>query len=316
MPRPRKCLINLANTLYYHCVSRCVRHAYLCGEDKHSGKSYEHRRQWVEDRLVLLADVFCVDVCAFAVMSNHTHVVLRINKQKAESLSVKEIIRRWHKLYKGMLLPQRYINPGECDSLTEAETETVKNLAEVYRSRLFDISWFMRLLNEYIARQANKEDNCTGHFWEGRFKSQALLDEASLAACMAYVDLNPIRACLAKTPEDSAHTSIRRRIQAAKTHQQPRSLLHFTGNSKEDLSDGLPFRIEDYFALVEQTGRHFHPNKRGKIDDNASSILTRIGLEHTDWKALVCGIETDFNTSVSIEKLNSRSKRKIQYKSA
>ncbi|QPG04585.1 hypothetical protein IT774_10085 [Salinimonas marina] len=162
MPRPRKCLINLSDTPYYHCVSRCVRRAFLCGEDKQTGKSYEHRRQWVEDRLLFLADVLCVDVCAYAVMSNHTHLVLRINKDKADALSVKEVIRRWHKLYKGMLIAQRYVNPAECDSLSEAETETVKNLAEVYRNRLFDISWFMRLLNEYIARHANKEDDCKG----------------------------------------------------------------------------------------------------------------------------------------------------------
>ena len=92
MPRPRKSLINLSDTSYYHCVSRCVRRAYLCGEDNQTGRSYEHRRQWVEDRLLYLAEVFCIDVCAYAVMSNHTHVVLRINKQKADSLSVKEII--------------------------------------------------------------------------------------------------------------------------------------------------------------------------------------------------------------------------------
>ncbi|QPG07188.1 transposase [Salinimonas marina] len=308
MPRPRKCLINLAETPYYHCVSRCVRRAYLCGEDKHSGKRYEHRRQWVEDRLILLADVFCVDVCAFAVMSNHTHVVLRINREKAESLSAKEIIRRWHKLYKGMLLARRYINPAECDSLSAAEIDTVKNLAEVYRSRLFDISWFMRLLNEYIARQANIEDNCTGHFWEGRFKSQALMDEAALAACMAYVDLNPVRARLAKTPEDSAHTSIQKLLQAARSDQQPRSLFHFADNSGEKISDGLPFRLQDYFTLVEQTGRHFHPKKRGKIDNAASPspILTLAGLDHTEWDALVYGIETDFKTSVSIAKLMSQ----------
>ena len=316
MPRPRKSLINLADTPYYHCVSRCVRRAFLCGEDTQTGKSFEHRRQWGEDRLLFLAKVFCVDVCAYAVMSNHTHVVLRINKEKADSLSVKEVIRRWHKLYKGMLLAQRYINPAECDLLSEAETETVKSLAEVYRSRLFDISWFMRLLNEYIARQANKEDDCTGHFWEGRFKSQALMDEASLAACMAYVDLNPVRACLAKSPAASAHTSIQKRIQAAKSHHQPRTLLHLAGNPKGTLSDGLPFRIEDYFALVERTGRHFHPDKRGKIEDAASPILARVGLEHTDWNILVCGIETEFKSSVSIEKLRSKRRRNQKYNSA
>ena len=316
MPRPRKCLINLSDTPFYHCVSRCVRRAFLCGEDTRTGKNFEHRRQWVEDRLLFLADVFCVDVCAYAVMSNHTHVVLRINKQKAESLSAKEIILRWHKLYKGMLLAQRYINPAECDLLSEAETETVKSLAEVYRSRLFDISWFMRLLNEYIARQANKEDNCTGHFWEGRFKSQALMDEASLAACMAYVDLNPVRACLAKSPEASAHTSIQKRIQAAKSCRQPPTLLPFKGDSRGKISDGLPFRIEDYFALVEQTGRLFYPNKRGKIDDTASPMLTRMELEHTEWDTLVRGIEAEFKTSVSIEKLMSQRQRNLKYNSA
>ena len=283
MPRPRKCLINLSDTPYYHCVSRCVRRAFLCGRDKQTGKNYAHRRQWVEDRLMFLADVFCIDVCAYAVMSNHTHVVLRINKQKADSLSVREILKRWHKLYKGMLLSQRYINPAECNAMSETEIHTVKSLANVYRNRLYDISWFMRLLNEYIARHANKEDRCTGHFWEGRFKSQALLDEASLAACMAYVDLNPIRACLAKTPEDSSHTSIQKRINAAKSNRQPHRLFSFTSNPRDNMPDGLPFRLQDYLELVELSGRHVHPGKRGKIDDAASPILVRMGLEKADW---------------------------------
>ena len=142
MPRPRKCLISLSDTPYYHCVSRCVRRAYLCGEDKVSGRSYEHRRQWLEDRLMLLAEVFCVDVCAFAIMSNHTHVVLRINKQKADALSTTEIIQRWHKMFKGMLLSQRFLDPEQGKSLTEAEIATVTAIAEVYRHRLYDISWF------------------------------------------------------------------------------------------------------------------------------------------------------------------------------
>lgn len=316
MPRPRKCLINLSETPYYHCVSRCVRSAYLCGVDKLSRKSYEHRRGWVEKRLLFLADVFCVDVCAYAIMSNHTHVVLHINKEKADSLSVSEVIRRWHKLYNGMLLAQRYINPAESDALSAAEKETVRDLAEVYRSRLFDISWFMRMLNEYIARQANKEDGCTGHFWEGRFKSQALMDEAALAACMAYVDLNPVRACLAKTPEESTHTSIKKRIEAAKSHYQPTRLFPFAGNPRANMPAGLPFRLEEYFALVEHTGRYFHPEKRGRIDDTASPILIRVGLQYADWSAFVCAIEIEFKTTVSLEKLKSARKKNLKYNSA
>ena len=235
-------------------------------------------------------------------MSNHTHLVLRINKQKADSLSVKDIIRRWHRLYKGMLLSQWYIDAAESTTLSKAEIETVNNLAEVYRKRLYDISWFMRLLNEYIARRANKEDECTGHFWEGRFKSQALLDEASLAACMAYVDLNPVRACLANTPEESNHTSIQKRINAAKSNRQPAQLLPFVGNPCNKMPDGLPFKLQDYIELVELSGRYLQPNKIGKIDDSASPILTRVGLANNDWNEMVTGIETTFKSTVSFEK--------------
>ncbi len=313
MPRPRKSLINFSDTPYYHCVSRCVRRAYLCGKDNQTGKSYEHRRQWVEDRLLFLAEVFCVDVCAYAVMSNHTHVVLRINKQKADSLSVRDVIRRWHQLYKGMLLSRRYIDPVQSTTLSEAEIETIKSLAEIYRRRLYDISWFMRLLNEYIARRANKEDDCTGHFWEGRFKSQALLDEASLAACMAYVDLNPVRACLADTPEESSHTSIQKRINAAKSNKQPKQLLPFTGNTRNNMPDGLPFRLQDYIKLVELSGRHLQPNKKGKIDESASPILNRVGLANNDWNEMVTGIETTFKSSVSVEKFIMQRRKHTDY---
>lgn len=94
MPRPRKQLISLDATPYKHCTSRCVRRAFLCGFDTYSGTSYEHRRQWVEDRILLLGNVFCIDVCAYAVMSNHHYVILHINKPKSLALEDKEIIER------------------------------------------------------------------------------------------------------------------------------------------------------------------------------------------------------------------------------
>ena len=90
MPKSRASQISLVDTPYYHCVSRCVRRAFLCGEDKVSGKSYEHRRQWVEDELLKLGQVFAIDICAYAVMSNHTHVVLCVDKDIALDWSIDE----------------------------------------------------------------------------------------------------------------------------------------------------------------------------------------------------------------------------------
>ena len=218
-------------TPYYHCTSRCVRRAFLCGLDALTGKDYEYRRQWVEDRILFLGEVFCIDVCAYAVMSNHHHVVLHINMAEAQSLTDLEVCERWHKLYKGTLLTQKFFK-GEL--LDEAQILAVKEKLDHWRLELANISRWMWALNEPIARMANAEDQCTGRFWESRFKSQALLDEKALAACMAYVDLNPIRAKMAKTPEESEHTSIKRRIENQETNNpQPLKLAEFVGNPRE-----------------------------------------------------------------------------------
>lgn len=191
MTRPRSCLISLAETPWYHVVNRCVRRAFLCGQDAATGQCFEHRRGWIETRIRELASVFTIDVAAYAVMSNHYHAVLRVDAARAQALGDDEVLRRWTQLFTGPLLVQRYLGGA---LLGEAERLKVAEFAALYRQRLADVSWFMRVLNETIARQANAEDGCTGRFWEGRFKSQALLDEQALLAAMAYVDLNPIRA--------------------------------------------------------------------------------------------------------------------------
>jgi len=177
-------IVDVNVTPYYHCVSRCVRRAYLCGADPLTGRSFDHRRQWIERRIFYLAKHFSIGVCAYAVMSNHVHIVLRVEEQLASSLSDDEIIDRWRAVY---AVPDNFDRRPDRDALIA-----------LWRSRLSSISWFMRSLNEPLARMANKEDDCTGRFWEGRFKSQALLDWKAVIRCMAYVDLNPVRAGIAK----------------------------------------------------------------------------------------------------------------------
>jgi REP element-mobilizing transposase RayT len=263
MPQSRKSQISLIDTPYYHCVSRCVRRSFLCGEDKFTGQSYEHRRGWVEERLLFLSSVFAIDTCAYAVMSNHTHVVLCVDKDLAESWSKEEVVRRWHQLYQGTLLSQKY---QRGDTLSKGELISFEETVTIYRQRLYDISWLMRNLNEYIAREANKEDRCTGRFWEGRFKSQALLDESAVLACMAYVDLNPIRAKMETTPETSRHTSIQKRIHALIKGEQPRKLMRFVGNHRQDMPKGIAYSLIDYCELVDCTGRFIRDNKAGYIE--------------------------------------------------
>ncbi|MDD1781671.1 transposase [Enterovibrio sp. ZSDZ35] len=281
MTKSRASLISVDATPYYHCVSRCVRRSFLCGVDEAGGKSYEHRRGWIEKRLLALAQSFCIDVCAYAIMSNHYHVVLHINTEQAKLLSPSEIAERWLAFHQGPLLVQRWL---QGDKLSTSETERCLEIVESWRARLTSISWFMRLLNQHIATEANREDKCTGHFWEGRFKSQALLDEKALAAAMAYVDLNPVRAAIAPTPEQSAHTSVKARIESLhKDEPTAPYLFPFSGNPRENMPEGIPFRLMDYLELVEWTGRQIRDDKRGHIENTLPPLLARLGLEPDCW---------------------------------
>ncbi|ROS05599.1 hypothetical protein EDC56_1145 [Sinobacterium caligoides] len=314
MPTPRKQIVSLADTPYYHCVSRCVRRAFLCGNDPFSGESYEHRRGWVESRALELASVFAIDICAYAVMSNHAHLVLRVDEDEAQQWTDQQVVNQWHQLYQGNLLTQRF---ARGQTITSYEQGTLDSIITEYRRRLADISWFMRALNEPIARQANQEDGCTGRFWEGRFKSQALLDEGALLACMAYVDLNPVRAKMAKTPEASAHTSIRLRIAAAHKGQQAKELLPFIGNERQHIPKGVCFNLKDYVALVDQTGRVLRKNKRGSIDSNAEDILTRLNISAENWLQLTTSFEHFFTGPVgstqSLDDYQQHHKRKRRH---
>jgi hypothetical protein len=147
----------------FHCINRCVRRCFLCGHDPLTGKNYEHRKQWLEDRLRELAGLFGIDVIAFAILSNHFHVVLRNRPDVVATWLDAEVARRWL-----LLCPLRRTDNGEPEEPTAEEIGTIVNvperLAEI-RRRLSDISWLMRMISEPLARRSNREEQLSGRFW-------------------------------------------------------------------------------------------------------------------------------------------------------
>lgn len=295
MPLPRYKQINTDVTPYYHCISRCVRQSYLCGKDTRTGINYEHRRKWIQDRLHKLSKAFAIDLCAYAVMHNHIHIVLHIAKGRADRWTMDEVLLRWRMFYKCPPVVQRYLNNFE--NVTPEELTELKSLSVVYRERLQSISWFMRLLNEYIARRANKEDECKGYFWERRFKSQAILDEKALASVMAYVDLNPIRAKIATTLNNSHHTSIQYRLNAKRSNKVPKFLMPFSDNTEVNKLS-LPFAFSEYLNLLNETLSTQKSKTYQKAPQIPSRLLSKLGMTKENWQLVTTNFETLFTGPV------------------
>lgn len=265
MTLPRSFLVDANVTPYYHCVSRCVRRAFLCGRDARTGYNFEHRRDWIEQRLQKLAGIFAIDLCAYAIMSNHYHVVLHLNQSQLRSWHDDEVVARYSRLHR---LPEGF-------ELANSD-DVARNIAQ-WRERLGSISWFMKCINEPLARLANKEDDCKGRFWEGRFKSQALLDTNAVLKCMAYVDLNPIRAGKAATPVGSRHTSIRARIKGRDKALAPTAEASNSGFK-------LPVSSAEYLQLVNYTGRQLRRGKQGRIAAQLPSALESMDVPNlSEW---------------------------------
>ncbi len=330
----RESKISLDATRHYHCIAQCVRQAYLFGEHEITGQNYDHRKQWIVSRLRFLSYVFSIDLCAFAVLSTHYHVVLHVDKERAEGWTQKEVVGRWMQLYRGDRLVDLWLeSPG---ALGGEDLKKVDTLIEKWRIRLYDISWFMRCVNERIACMANEEDNRKGRFWEGRFKSQALLDDLAIISCMAYVDLNPVRAGIANNLLDSDFTSMQRRLydyknekleeqeqaldeqatqylderiehqnkvkeQLELTELPEAPLMPFDGSSHTSTHTALPFTREDYFQLVDATGRAIREDKPGYISDDTPKIIKQFGIEPNKWIAHVQNFEQRYANACGSE---------------
>ena len=276
----------------YHCVSRCVRRAFLCGEDVLTGQSYEHRRRWLEERILELARVFAVAIHGYAVMSNHFHLIVETDPNAPSQWSDEQVATRWLALS---------TKAGDADKpLAPRIAQLAENTQRIneLRQRLGSLSWFMKYLKEPIARRANREDQCKGCFWESRFASQALLDDPAIVSSMVYVDLNPIRAGMAQTPETSAHTSVCARSQSA-AHSDD------VGNDKPmaPLAASIQSALTvvtttQYLELVDWTGRALHPGKHGVIAADAPPIIKRLGLQPAQWCLQVPAIERHYARAI------------------
>ncbi len=301
-----------------HVWNRCVRQAYLCGQDPLTGRDFEHRRQWARERLEHLASVFAIDCITFSIMSNHTHQILRSRPDIVRQWDDETVARRWLRL-----TPKRDRHGNRVSEPTQSDLNALINnpklLARI-RVRLSDVSWWMRYFSQYMACRANREDEIIGHFWESRFGSELIVDAASILACMVYVDLNPIRAQMAATPEESDYTGVKERIDDLRIHlgtmENGRMSLTLT-SSEHSIHDWerldnehsgwlCPLEIDEandsigadpepsgrrasrkgvvaislarYLELLDWVGRTIRSDKRGSIPSKLAPILSRLGM--------------------------------------
>jgi hypothetical protein len=169
-------------------------------------------RCWIEQQLHRQAACFGIDLLGFSIRSNLFHLILRSRPDVVSAWDDMEVARRWL-----MHCPLRKDSDGMAAEPSPMELNTIVNdplRLKTIRVRLNDIGWRMRCLSQHIAIRANRDDHENGRFWQGCFRSVRLVDEAAVLACAAYVDLNPIRAAMAETLEQSDFTSVQRRIQS------------------------------------------------------------------------------------------------------
>lgn len=296
----------------YHVYNRCVRRAFLCGEDPLTGQNYDHRRDWITAMERQLAALFGIDIGFHVEMSNHLHLILRTRPDIVDAWSPEELARRW--LTINRLVHSRdghTIRPVTENEITRELSKP--NRVEVLRARLSSVSELMKALCEHVARRANREDDVTGAFFEGRFDCRDLADEASILVCGVYIDLNQIRAGEALTPEESRHTSAFDRIQGRRKDSASAApdgwMCELTVDERSAAYQGpqpsqsgqrasdmglLPIRLEEYLELLDWTGRSLVAGKQGAIPGDLAPILDRLGIKQSRWLQVVSQFEQLF----------------------
>jgi hypothetical protein len=301
MATPRSRLVNPTITRWYHCISRCVRQAFLLAEGP------ENRKGWIENRLKELADIFAITVGGFSILDNHLHVLLRLDPEVAAGWSDEDVVRRWGRLYppRGK---DRQVLPVS-DAWVQERLSRPGWVAKA-RERLQSLSWFMKCLKEPLARMANRQDKKKGAFFDERFKSIAILDEEALLATSVYIDLNPVAAKMDQAPETSTHTSIKQRVEHVEAQGRIADLAAALEGSvagsraasgleeslwlcpiedrrrldskREGMIEG--FSLGSYLLVVDYTGRLYRKEKAA-ISAELAGVFDRLGCTGERWSA-------------------------------
>lgn len=314
MPRkPRSHNCDPRRVTVHHLWTRTVRRCFLFGRDSITGKDFSHREGWITSRLQHLAKFFAIDIFAFAAMSNHCHLVIRTRPDLVAQWDDQEVVRRWLSM-----LSRRRRSPEPTEKEIQAVRGTPGAVAKL-RLRLSDPSWLMRMLCQHVAIRCNQEDECSGRVFQDRFQQSALESEADVLACMAYVDLNPLRAGMSQSLEEYADVSIGQRLrtlsgEAPETaawlqplqREQP-SVVADQGLSAEhretqceaqcetqrETQRGelrgrlgcIGMSLEDYLGLLGRLAELQRPDLRGQLDDQPRREF-RQGGKKLDVKAL------------------------------
>ncbi len=301
----RSQLVDVDVTPWYHVISKTVRGMPLLEQQQ----GEEDRKQWIEERLKELTHSFSVAVAGFTVLDGHFHALVHLAPERVQDWSDEEVVRRWGRLYpprdkkrKPLQVSKAWIKQKLADA----------TFVEKTRKRLGNLGWFMKCLKEPLARRANRIDGCSGAFWQSRYKSIAILDAEALLATCVYIDLNPLAAGIAGLPENSPHTSVRRRVEhcrqkgrlddlqaaragsvaAARQAQGldtddwlcPINDERGRGADRVGLLEGLS--LGTYLQLVDWMSRLFREGK-ARVSDDAASILDRLGTTSELWSSTV-----------------------------
>jgi REP element-mobilizing transposase RayT len=311
----RSQLVDVSISRWYHCISRVVRRAWLLGEGADSATG--DRKLWIERRLQELDAIFAVSLGGFSVMDNHLHLLLRLDPDVAKKWTNKEVIDRWFRLYPPRGTDRKPLPAAKLKVLVEKRLSDASWVAKT-RDRLSSLSWFMKCLKEPLSRLVNKAEKCTGAFFEGRFKSIAVLDEEALLAVSAYIDLNPVAAGIAPTPETSDYTSVKARVDHVQQQgriadlQAAKKGSVAASRASKKLEEGLwlipiedrrqldskregmlaGFTLGNYLMLVEYTGRFLRDGK-ASITSEIADTFERLGSSAETWQTSMLRLRGD-----------------------